>query len=66
VRGARNKLAEGLDKLRRFQPAHHGIVINELVGRGERILDELDAGRIPYLIPPVIRHVELDQPDLDA
>ena len=66
VRGARNKLSEGLAKLRPYQPAHHGIVINELVGRGDRILGELEAGRIPYLIPPVIRHVELDQSNLDA
>jgi hypothetical protein len=41
-------------------------VINELVGRCERILDELDSGRIPYLIPPVIRYVELDARRLDA
>ena len=66
LRGARNKLAEGLEKLRRYQPKHHGIVINELVGRGERILDQLEAGTIPYLIPPVIRHAELDQPKLEA
>jgi hypothetical protein len=65
-RGARNKLSEGLARLRNYQPAHHGIVINELVGRCGRILEELDGGRIPYLIPPVIRHVELDQPDRDA
>jgi len=66
LRGARNKLGEGLAKLRKYQPAHHGIVINELVGRCERILDELDSGRIPYLIPPVIRYVELDARQLDA
>jgi hypothetical protein len=65
-RGARNKLGEGLAKLGKYQPAHHGIVINELVGRGERVLDELERGRLPYLIPPVIRHVELDQPDGNA
>jgi hypothetical protein len=59
-------LGEGLAKLRNYQPAHKGIVINELVGRGERILEQLESGRIPYLIPPVIRHVELDQPDGDA
>jgi len=66
LRGARNKLGEGLAKLRRYQPAHHGIVINELVGRCERIEEQLEGGRIPYLIPPVIRHVELDTPQLDA
>ena len=65
VRGARNKLDEGLTKLRNYQPTHHGIVISELVGRGERILDDLNAGIVPYLIPPVIRYVELDQPDFD-
>lgn len=59
VRGARNKLAEGLAKLRPYQPTHHGIVISELVGRCERIAEQLEAGTIPYLIPPVIRHVEL-------
>src|ERR1041384_1860294 len=49
IRGARNKLREGVAKLRAYQPTHHGIVINELVGRAERILDDLDAGRMPYL-----------------
>ena len=66
LRGARNKLTEGLAKLRQYVPAHHGIIINELVGRGGRILDDINAGTLPYLIPPVIRHVELDQPNLDA
>lgn len=61
VRGARNKLSEGLAKLRRYQPAHHGIFVNELVGRGQRSLRELDEGRMPYLIPPVIRFVEAEE-----
>jgi hypothetical protein len=65
VRGARNKLTEGVEKLRRFQPSHRGIIISELVSRAERILGDLNAGYLPYLIPPVIRHVELDQPDFD-
>lgn len=63
LRGARNKLSEGLAKLRRYQPAHHGIFVNELVGRGQRVLDEIASGRMPYLIPPVIRCVEADQPE---
>ena len=62
-RGARNKLAEGLEKLRPYEPTHHGIFVNELVGRAERTLADLNAGEIPYLIPPVIRFVELAQPD---
>jgi predicted metal-dependent hydrolase len=65
MRGARNKLTEGVEKLKRFQPAHRGIFVNELIGRAERILDDLNAGYLPYLIPPVIRYVELDQADFN-
>jgi hypothetical protein len=65
-RGARNKLGEGVAKLRPFQPAHHGVFVNELIGRAERILEDIDAGMLPYLIPPVIRFVETEQPHLDA
>ncbi len=66
LRGARNKLSEGVEKLKPYQPAHHGIFVNELVGRAERILDDLKAGYLPYLIPPVIRYLELEQADFDA
>ena len=62
LRGARNKLSEGVEHLKPFQPAHRGIFVNELVGRAERILDDLNAGHVPYLIPPVIRYVDHDQP----
>jgi uncharacterized protein len=65
LRGARNKLTEGLDRLRKYQPTHRGIFVNELVGRAERILADLDQGYLPYLIPPVIRFVDLEQPDFD-
>jgi len=65
-RGARNKLGEGVAKLKPFQPAHHGIFVNELIGRAERILEDIDAGMLPYLIPPVIRFVETEQPHIDA
>ena len=65
-RGARNKLSEGVAKLKPYQPAHHGIFVTELVNRAERILEDLDAGLLPYLIPPVIRFVEVEQPHLDA
>jgi len=65
-RGARNKLGEGVAKLKPFQPAHHGIFVNELIGRAERILEDIDAGLLPYLIPPVIRFVDTEQPHLDA
>jgi uncharacterized protein len=63
ARGARNKLREGLERLRAYQPTHQGIFVNELVGKGQVILDDLDAGFLPYLIPPVIRFAELDEPD---
>jgi hypothetical protein len=60
ARGARNKLAEGLAKLRRYQPAHRGIFVNELVAKCKLILVDLDEGLLPYLIPPVIRFVETE------
>jgi hypothetical protein len=63
LRGARNKLAEGLDKLEPYQPAHRGVLVNELVGKGRRVLDDLNAGFLPYLIPPVIRFVDTEKPD---
>jgi hypothetical protein len=61
ARGARNKLSEGLAKLRRYEPAHRGLVVTELVGKGKLILDDLNEGRLPYLIPPVLRFVESDR-----
>jgi hypothetical protein len=65
ARGARNLLSQGLDKLWKYQPTHRGIFVNELVGRGEGILEDLESGFLPYLIPPVIRFVDLDQTDFD-
>jgi hypothetical protein len=56
LRGARTKLSEGLEKLRPYQPAHQGIFVNELIGEARR-------GHLPYLIPPVIRFTESDEPD---
>jgi len=61
ARGARNKLAEGLAKLRPYQPTHRGIFINELIGKGERILEDLNQGQVPYLIPPVIRFADVER-----
>jgi len=61
VRGARNKLAEGLEKLARYEPAHRGLVVSELVAKGHLILADLNRGLVPYLIPPVIRFVEMDR-----
>lgn len=63
LRGARNKLAEGLEKLRPYQPAHHGVFVNELIGEARRILDDLERGYLPYLIPPIIRFIDAETPD---
>ncbi len=52
ARGARNKLSEGIAKLHRYQPRHRGIVVDELVVRARQILDEIEAGGLPYLAPP--------------
>jgi hypothetical protein len=65
LRGARNKLSEGVAKLERYEPAHGGIFVSELIGKGERILEDLNQGRLPYLIPPVIRFTEAAQPVRD-
>ena len=62
-RGARNKLAEGIERLSKYQPAYHGVFVNELMGEAMRILDDLEAGFTPYLIPPVIRFTDSDTPD---
>jgi len=56
-RGARNKLGEGLERLQHYQPAHRDLFVNELVREARRTLDDLDAGFMPYLIPPVLRFV---------
>lgn len=61
ARGARNKLAEGLAKLEKYEPAHRGVVVGELVAKGKLILADLNEGLLPYLIPPVIRFVEMDR-----
>jgi hypothetical protein len=61
ARGARNKLAEGLEKLAKYEPAHRGLVVSELVAKGHLILADLDEGLVPYLIPPVIRFVESER-----
>ena len=61
MRGARNKLAEGLEKLARYEPAYRGLVVSELVAKGHLILADLNRGLVPYLIPPVIRFVEMDR-----
>ena len=63
LRGARNKLSEGLVRLRPYQPAHNGVFVNELIGEARRILDDLEAGQLPYLIPPIIRFTESSAPD---
>ena len=60
ARGARNKLAEGLEKLATYEPAHRGLVVSELVAQGQLILNDLNQGLVPYLIPPVIRFAELE------
>jgi len=63
ARGARIKLEEGVTKLRAYEPAHRGIFVNELIGQGARLLEELREGYLPYLIPPVIRYTDAEEPD---
>jgi hypothetical protein len=63
LRGARNKLTEGIARLRPYQPAYHGVFVNELTGQAMRLLNELNEGHLPYLIPPVIRFTDVEDPD---
>jgi predicted metal-dependent hydrolase len=63
LRGARTKLSEGLERLRPYEPAHQGVFVNELIGEARRLLDDLEAGHLPYLIPPVIRFTDAVEPD---
>jgi uncharacterized protein len=63
LRGARNKLTEGVAKLSRYEPAHRGIFVNELLGRARLLLDDLNAGQLPYLIPPTIRFTDAGEAD---
>jgi predicted metal-dependent hydrolase len=63
LRGARNKLAEGMNKLAPYEPAFRGIFVNELVGRARSLLEELNKGYMPYLIPPVVRFTDAGEAD---
>jgi uncharacterized protein len=63
LRGARNKLSEGAAKLAPYEPAYRGIFVNELVGRARLLLEDLNEGHLPYLIPPVIRFTEAGEAD---
>ena len=63
ARGARNKLGEGIARLKGYLPAHRGIFVNELVRKAQGILDDLERGHVPYLISPVIRQTEVHEPD---
>jgi len=56
-RGARNKLAEGIAHLHRYEPVHGGIGVTELVNKAKEIVADLDSGAVPYLIPPSIRFI---------
>ncbi len=61
ARGARNKLAEGLAKLKKYEPAYRDLALTELVARCSLILEDLNEGLLPYLIPPVLRFVESER-----
>jgi predicted metal-dependent hydrolase len=63
MRGARNKLREGVAKLTPYEPSYRGIFVNELVGRARQLVEDLEAGQLPYLIPPVIRFTEAGEAD---
>lgn len=61
ARGARNKLTEGLAKLKKYEPSYRDLLLTELVARCTLILEDLNQGLLPYLIPPVLRFVEMER-----
>lgn len=61
ARGARNKLGEGLAKLKKYEPSYRDLILSEPVARCHLILDDLNQGLLPYLIPPVLRFVEVER-----
>lgn len=63
MRGARNKLGEGIARLIPYEPAHRGIFVNELVSRARQLHADLEDGQLPYLIPPVIRFTDAGEAD---
>lgn len=60
LRGARNKLAEGTERLRAYRPTHRGVAVSELIGACEPLLGQLQSGYLPYLIPPSIKYVDIE------
>jgi predicted metal-dependent hydrolase len=60
LRGARNKLAEGIERLRPYRPTHRDIAVSELIGACEPLLSQLQSGYLPYLIPPSIKYVDIE------
>ena len=54
-RSSRRELVAGLAQLVRFPPGHLGLVLDEVVDMGGRLLGQLEDGSSVYLIPPVIK-----------
>jgi hypothetical protein len=61
ARGARNKLTEGLAKLKKYEPSYRDLLLTELIARCSLILEDVNKGLLPYLIPPVLRFVEMER-----
>ena len=61
ARGARNKLGEGLAKLKKYEPSYRDLLLTELIARCSLILEDLNKELLPYLIPPVLRFVEMER-----
>jgi hypothetical protein len=58
TRAARRDLRAGVDRLSRYLPAHAYLVVTEVVEVCRRLLAQLDAGSLPYLIGPVIKYAD--------
>ena len=55
---ARRELRKGLEMLGPYVPVQDDLIIEEVVDMCSRLLRQLEAGIVPYLIPPVLKYVD--------
>lgn len=53
---ARRELSAGLEMLGPYGPVQDDLIIEEVVDVCSRLLRELNAGVVPYLIPPLLKY----------
>jgi hypothetical protein len=54
---ARRELSAGLEVLGPYGPVQGDLIVEEVVDMCTRLLRQLEAGVIPYLVPPLLKYV---------